>query len=209
MAEWGFNFIRLPTDYHIWTVSPGVYREQPLKEIDQVIAWARARGIHVNLCLHRAPGYCVNPPKEPLDLWGHDAGSDKARRQFAAQWHMFATRYRGIPSADLSFDLVNEPPDISGEEYVRAITSAVAAIREVDPIDSLLPMAQTTAVGLCRNLCHSKWLKVHEDMNPCSSLIIRLRGLVALINGLSQPGLFWLTLTSICMAMENPNSKAR
>lgn len=132
MVEWGFDFIRLPTDYHIWTASPSVYREQPLKEIDQVIGWARMRGIHVNLCLHRAPGYCVNTPKEPLDLWGDDSGSEEARQQFAEQWRMFAARYRGISPAELSFNLVNEPPDISEERYVSAVNPAIAAIREED-----------------------------------------------------------------------------
>jgi endoglucanase len=132
IAEWGFNFVRLPLDYRIWTVSPGVYREEPLKELDQAIAWARARKIHVSLNLHRAPGYCVNPPAEPLDLWGDGAGSEDARKQFADQWRMFAARYRGIPSSDLSFNLLNEPPDISADKYVRAAAPAIAAIREED-----------------------------------------------------------------------------
>jgi hypothetical protein len=132
MVEWGFDFIRLPTDYRIWTTSPGAYKEQPLKEIDQLIAWARVRGIHVNLCLHRAPGYCVNPPKETLDLWADGSSGEEARRQFAEQWRMFAARYQGIPSAELSFNLVNEPPSISGENYARAVAPAIAAIKEVD-----------------------------------------------------------------------------
>jgi aryl-phospho-beta-D-glucosidase BglC (GH1 family) len=125
MAEWGFDFIRLPCDYRIWTVSPGSYREGPLKDIDQAIAWARARGIHVNLNLHRGPGYCVNPPAEPLDLWTQD----EARQQFADQWGMLAARYRDIPSTDLSFDLINEPPDLPGEQYLAAMSAAVTAIR--------------------------------------------------------------------------------
>ena len=133
MAEWGFDFIRLPTDYRIWTTAPDVYREQPLKEIDQVISWARQRGIHVNLCLHRAPGYCVNAPKEPLDLWADGSSGQEARRQFAAQWRMFAARYRGIPSAELSFNLVNEPPNVTADQYVRAAAAAVSAIWQGDP----------------------------------------------------------------------------
>ncbi len=133
MAEWGFDFVRLPTDYRIWTQSPGVYREQPLREIDQAIAWARSRGIHVCLNLHRAPGYCVNPPKEPLNLWADDARGQQARQQFAAQWEMLAERYRGIPPAELSFNLVNEPGDITGAQYLRAATPAVVAIRSQDP----------------------------------------------------------------------------
>ncbi len=104
-----------------------------MQEIDQAIAWGRARKIHVNLCLHRAPGYCVNPPKESLNLWADDEGGEEARRQFAAQWAMFAARYKGIPSDQLSFDLVNEPADVSAAAYTRAVTSAVTAIRASDP----------------------------------------------------------------------------
>lgn len=133
MAQWGFDFIRLPTDYRIWTVKDGDYTEKPLQEIDQVIAWARARKIHTNLCLHRAPGYCVNPPQEPLDLWADGAEGEEARRQFAGQWRMFAARYKGIPAQELSFDLLNEPPDIEPGLYVRAVKAAVEAIRSEDP----------------------------------------------------------------------------
>ena len=133
MAEWGFDFVRLPTDYRCWTRSPGAYIEPVLKQIDEAVAWGRARKIHVNLCLHRAPGYCVNPPIEPLDLWADGDGGDLARQQFAAQWGMFAQRYSGIPSAALSFDLVNEPAVIAPPAYLRAVTAAVTAIRAADP----------------------------------------------------------------------------
>jgi endoglucanase len=133
IAEWGFDFIRLPMDYRIWTISSNQYREKPLKEIDQVIEWAQLRGIHVNLCLHRAPGYCVNPPKEPLNLWIDDSGGEEARQLFAEQWSMFSERYRNIPSRNLSFNLVNEPPNISGEIYTRSVSPAINAIRQTDP----------------------------------------------------------------------------
>jgi endoglucanase len=133
LAEWGFDFVRLPSDYRCWTTAPGQYKEDVLKEVDQAIAWGRARKIHVNLCLHRAPGYCVNPPKEPLDLWADSASGEEARRQFAAQWRMFAERYKGIPNQELSFDLVNEPADMPAAPYVRAATEAVQAIRSVSP----------------------------------------------------------------------------
>ncbi len=132
-AEWGFDFFRLPTDYRCWTDGPGAYKESALKEIDQAIEWGRKRKIHMNLCLHRAPGYCVNPPREPLDLWADGPEGDEARRQFADQWRMFASRYKGIPSEQLSFDLVNEPNDIPAAPYVRAVRAAVQAIRAADP----------------------------------------------------------------------------
>lgn len=133
ISRWGFDFVRLPADYRIWTVEPGQYLEKPLQEIDQAVQWGQARGIHVNLCLHRAPGYCVNPPAEALDLWGIGSQGDQARLQFAEQWRMFAARYKGIPPTGLSFDLVNEPGDIDASRYVPAIALAVEAIRSADP----------------------------------------------------------------------------
>lgn len=133
IAELGFDFVRLPTDYRCWTDARGRYDEAVLKQIDDVIRWGRARRIHMNLCLHRAPGYCVNPPAEPLDLWADGPEGDEARRQFAGQWAMFAARYKGVPSAELSFDLVNEPNDIEPAVYARAVKTAVEAIRAHDP----------------------------------------------------------------------------
>ncbi len=134
IATWGFNFVRLPTDYHIWTPQPYTYLEKPLKEIDQAIQWGRERQIHVNLCLHRAPGYCVNPPAEPLNLWIDGSIGEEARKQFADQWRMFAARYRGIPPAELSFNLVNEPDNsVLTPHYVRAMQAAITAIRAEDP----------------------------------------------------------------------------
>ncbi len=133
LAGWKLDFVRLPTDYRCWTTAPGQYKEEVLKEIDQAIAWGKQYGIHVNLNLHRAPGYCVNPPQEPLDLWANGPDGEEARRQFAAQWGMFAERYRAIPSTQLSFDLLNEPGDIPTAAYVRAVTQAVEAIRAVSP----------------------------------------------------------------------------
>jgi aryl-phospho-beta-D-glucosidase BglC (GH1 family) len=133
MAQWGFDFVRLPTDYRIWTAKPGEILAQPLQEIDQAVAWGRQRKIHMNLCLHRAPGYCVNPPLEPLDLWSDGSGGEEARAQFADQWRMLAARYKGIPAQELSFDLLNEPADIESAPYVRAVKAAVEAIRSEDP----------------------------------------------------------------------------
>jgi endoglucanase len=130
IREWGFNFVRLPMDYRTWIVDddPSRFNEGTLKEIDQAIRYGRDRGIHVNLNFHRAPGYCVNPPKEPLDLWT----DPKAQELAAAHWGHFAERYRGIPSRELSFDLVNEPADIPAAQYEQAVRAMVAGIRAKD-----------------------------------------------------------------------------
>lgn len=134
MQEWGFDFARLPMSYHCWS-QPDPERwlkmeEGQLKHVDGAIELGRKHGVHINLNLHRAPGYCVNPPKEPLDLWKDAAALDAC----AAHWAMFARRYKGVPNRELSFDLLNEPPDISAETYVRVVKDLVAAIRAEDPL---------------------------------------------------------------------------
>ena len=134
IAEWGFDFVRLPSSYWFWA-SPQPARWLDINDdvlartVDTAIAMGRSRGIHVNLCLHRAPGYCANPPAEALSLWSDEAALEAA----AHHWTHLAKRYRSIPSTDLSFNLINEPPDtISVEQYLRVHRRLHAAVREVD-----------------------------------------------------------------------------
>ncbi len=132
MAEWGFDFVRLPMDYRCWIDpdDPQKLDESVLKHIDQVVEWGKQYSIHINLNLHRAPGYCVNPPKEKLDLWT----SQEALDQFRFQWNQFAQRYKGIPNERVSFDLLNEPnASILEETYGHVMRCATQAIREADP----------------------------------------------------------------------------
>lgn len=129
--EWGFDFLRLPCSYWFWAKPESLYEidEKPLKSIDQAIAWGRARGIHMNVCMHRIPGYCINPPKEPTDLFKDEKTLDAA----AYHWAMFAERYKGIPSTELSFDLMNEPPGVDDATYLRVHGRLTRAIHDVDP----------------------------------------------------------------------------
>jgi endoglucanase len=133
MQEWGFDFARLPLSYHCWS-EPNPERwlemdEAQLKHIDAAVELGRKHGVHVNLNLHRAPGYCVNPPKEPLDLWKDAVALDAS----AHHWTTFARRYKGVPNGEVSFDLLNEPADIPAATYVRVVKHLVAAIRAEDP----------------------------------------------------------------------------
>ena len=86
-------------------------------------------GIHVCLNFHRGPGYCVNPPKEPKDLWT----DPEAQEVCALHWATFARRYKGVPNSELSFDLLNEPNDLPNETYAKVARLLVAAIRKEDP----------------------------------------------------------------------------
>ncbi|MBN1781094.1 cellulase family glycosylhydrolase [bacterium] len=135
--ELGFTFVRLPIDYRTFTEPDDwtAYVPEELADIDNAVTWGQAYGIHVCINLHRAPGYCVNPPSQSLpsgqnvSLWNNAL----AQAAFAAQWRMFAERYREIPDDALSFNLVNEPSGTDGGTYVNAVLPAIQAIRDISP----------------------------------------------------------------------------
>lgn len=138
MAEWGFNFARLPLSYHCWSDASDwrTLREPVLQEIDAAVAFGRRYGVHVCLNFHRAPGYSVDASaKEPFNLWTDAVALEAC----AYHWRHFARRYRDVPSSALSFDLVNEPamktPDVllDDEGYLRVAQVLVETIRAESP----------------------------------------------------------------------------
>jgi endoglucanase len=137
MAEWGFDFARIPMSYWNWA-SPEDWtlKETGFEDIDEVIELGKQYGIHINLNMHRVPGYCINGrSREPVDLFEDTPENmQKALDACVSHWKYFARRYRGIPSARLSFDLINEPPQMKAEiRYIEVVKAIVSGIREEDP----------------------------------------------------------------------------
>src|SRR5271165_3932734 len=60
IRDWGFNWVRLPMDYRFWT-APDLLTidEKKIEPIDRAIRLGEQYRIHVNICLHRAPGLCI------------------------------------------------------------------------------------------------------------------------------------------------------
>ena len=153
MADWGFDFIRLPIYYPYYlkfdrskNITPEeVYQidEAAVERIDKVVSMAHQYNIHVCLNLHRAPGYCVNSGfYEPYNLWT----DDEALKAFCFHWEMWAKRYKNISSEKISFDLVNEPSmradmndqyskrsPVPGELYRKVAKAASETIRRQNP----------------------------------------------------------------------------
>jgi endoglucanase len=161
LRRYDFNFVRIPTNYRVWTTGFDYTHpdESVLESLDGHLRACLERGIHVALNLHHAPGYCITPdPTEIHNLWQDVAAQDA----FVFLWELFATRYRDYSPAQLSFDLINEPPAIGQYGFTRQIHEAlirrtVAAIRAIDParpitIDGLdggnLAMPELTDLGL-------------------------------------------------------------
>lgn len=161
LAEYGFNYVRIPVDYRFWTTEFDYFHPEEcvFRYLDQYLEACRSRGIHMSLNLHRAPGYCTNRN----DLERHNLWADEiAQNAFVFLWETFARRYQEVPGTLLSFDLVNEPPSpgehgMTRRNHAAILQHAVAAIRMIDPdrelvIDGLgggfLAMPELTGIGL-------------------------------------------------------------
>ncbi len=137
LAKHGFNFARLACDYRFWCRDFDYLHpvESAFPHIDGYIDACKQRNIHFSLNMHRVPGYCINRP----DIEKHNLWLDvEAQDGLVFQWETFAKRYRGVSSEVLSFDLINEPPDIGQYGMTREIHEAlirriVKAIRHIDP----------------------------------------------------------------------------
>lgn len=137
VKEMGCNFVRLPLDYRFWThdFRYGERDEAMLNRLDECVRAVTSRNMHCSLNVHRAPGYCINGAEmEKHNLWIDGIAQDA----FVDLWRHFAGRYASVPASLLSFDLLNEPPNIgqygmTRENHERLMRRAAAAIREITP----------------------------------------------------------------------------
>lgn len=155
ISDWGFDYVRLPLCYLLWTDEHwSRIKEAELERIDRAVALGEKYGLHVDLNFHRAPGYSIAPePLEPFSLWKDKEAEDA----FCFHWELFARRYNGIPSTRLSFNLVNEPPftkdgAMTREDYERVVRRAVSAIRAIDPARMIVVDGVDVAATPCEEL---------------------------------------------------------
>lgn len=157
MAHWGFNFARLPCSYWTWSDRDRwtIINEDALKPLDRAVQLGLQYRVHINICLHRIPGYCIGgSDSEPYQLFfGTPESTEMALRAAEHHWRYLARRYQNVPSTQLSFDLLNEPPFMTDQSrYVQIVHRLVAAIREISP-DRLIfvdgaDIGQTPVVAL-------------------------------------------------------------
>ena len=134
-SKYQFNFLRIPIDYRFWlTDIEGEPLESFLKTLDSYVESAISHNIHASINLHRAPGYCINGwERERYNLWSDQIAQDA----FEKLWVNLANRYKGKYKTEVSFDLVNEPPEIGQRGFTRDIHQQLIrritnAIRKVD-----------------------------------------------------------------------------
>jgi aryl-phospho-beta-D-glucosidase BglC (GH1 family) len=118
MAAWGFNSVRLPMHYHLYTLSveeepePGknTWLSKGFALTDSLLSWCKANKTYLILDLHATPGGQGNDlpisdrdPARP-SLWESEAN----RQKMIALWKKLAERYAGEPWIG-GYDIINEP----------------------------------------------------------------------------------------------------
>jgi endoglucanase len=157
MAEWGFNFARLPLSYWIWSSAKDWTTINPdaLQPLDRALELGKQYGIHLCMGFHRIPGYCINGSElEPYQLFDSPRESmQRALNAASLHWRFFADRYKDVPTSRLSFDLLNEPPFMPDQtRYVEIAKTLIASIRSASP-DRIIfvngaDIGQTPVLGL-------------------------------------------------------------
>ena len=143
MAAWGFNSIRLPFHYNLFTLpieqepvaGQDTWLTKGFELVDSLLSWCEANQMYLILDLHAAPGgqgkdaaisdYDSSKPS----LWE----SAENRRKTVALWKKLAERYANEPWIG-GYDLLNETNwTMSGNTLLRNLYNQItAAIREVD-----------------------------------------------------------------------------
>jgi len=143
MAAWGFNAIRLPMHYNLFTlpiekepvVGADTWLPKGFAMVDSLLDWCTKAHIYLILDLHAAPGgqgkdanisdYDSSKPS----LWE----SAENRRKTVALWSKLAERYSNAPWIG-GYDLLNETNwTLPGNTLLRTLfTDITTAIRKVD-----------------------------------------------------------------------------
>jgi len=118
MAAWGFNSVRLPMHYRLYTLSveeepvagKNTWLEKGFALTDSLLAWCKANHLYLILDLHAAPGgqghdYNISDRDSTKpSLWDSEANQQK----MIALWHRLAERYANEPWIG-GYDIINEP----------------------------------------------------------------------------------------------------
>ena len=143
LAKWGFNSVRLPMHYNLFT--PAI-EDEPVQGqitwldkgftmIDDLLDWCESNSMYLILDLHGAPGgQGTNAAISDYDdtkpsLWQSQANKDKT----VALWRRLADRYKDEKWIG-GYDLINEVngDHVTGSELKQFYVEITNAIREVD-----------------------------------------------------------------------------
>lgn len=141
LASWGFNSVRLPMHYNLFTLpieqeeaGQNTWLDKGFEIVDDLLEWCEDNQLYLILDLHAAPGgqgydqgisdYDTSKPS----LWESDANKQK----MVALWDKLAERYKNEEWIG-GYDILNEPNwNLSGSEIKNLYVQVTNAIRSHD-----------------------------------------------------------------------------
>ena len=189
IASWGFNSARVMITYQaLFDMDVNQVDLNKLRQLDQLVAAAMRYNLHLNIVTFSMPGrwQAYNPQtfqsEGEFDLFTNPA----RQKQSVDIWTMLAARYKGVPSASLSFSplwevfngnlstgLPFQPYEV--EDTARVFDQLVGAIRQQD--SSRLVIYEATAsnnaadiereAGLVKDTLESKYDNIMMMANFC------------------------------------------
>ena len=143
LAKWGFNSVRLPMHYNLFTlpiedepvVGENTWLTKGFTMVDNLLDWCELNNMYLILDLHAAPGgQGTNAAISDYDdtkpsLWQSQENKNKT----VALWRKLAERYKDEPWIG-GYDLINEVNGnhVTGTELKQFYVEITNAIREVD-----------------------------------------------------------------------------
>lgn len=118
LAKWGFNSVRLPMHYGLYTLpiekepvaGQNTWLEKGFTMTDSLLSWCKANNLYLILDLHAAPGgqghdlaISDRDPSKP-SIWESETNQQKT----VALWKKLAERYANEPWIG-GYDIINEP----------------------------------------------------------------------------------------------------
>ena len=143
LAKWGYNSVRLPMHYNLFT--PAIedepvqgqitWKDKGFTMVDNLLDWCESNNMYLILDLHGAPGgQGTNAAISDYDdtkpsLWESQDNKDKT----VALWRRLADRYKDEPWIG-GYDLLNEVNGnhVTGPQLKQFYIEITNAIREVD-----------------------------------------------------------------------------
>ncbi|MGI9531542.1 carbohydrate-binding protein [Lutimonas sp.] len=143
LAKWGFNSVRLPMHYNLFTLpiedepvaGQNTFLNKGFEMVDELLNWCEANQMYLILDLHAAPGgqganaaISDYDPEKP-SLWESEENKNKT----IALWKKLAERYKDEPWMG-GYDLLNEVNwQLPGGTDLRSLYEDITtAIRSVD-----------------------------------------------------------------------------